>query len=62
MIENNLNAIINLNEVLGIVVIETIKYFDIQTTEEQINELSNKIVSNKKLHEALLKMISINNN
>lgn len=62
--KTTLNLTINndLNKLIAAVITEVIAYYQIQTTTEQVNELSNIITNSKNVQNAMINMISFEKN
>ncbi len=54
----NLTINTNLDKLIAAVIVEVIKYYQIQTTTEQVNELSDIITNSKNVQNAMINMIS----
>ncbi len=54
----NLTINNNLDKLIGAVITEVIAYYQIQTTTEQVNELSDIITNSKSVQNAMINMIS----
>lgn len=54
----NLTINTNLDKLIAAVIAEVITYYQIQTTTEQVNELSDIITNSKNIQNAMINMIS----
>lgn len=54
----NLTINNNLDKLIGAAITEVIAYYQIQTTTEQVNELSDIITNSKSVQNAMINMIS----
>ena len=54
----NLTINNNLDKLIGAVITEVIAYYQIQTTTEKVNELSDIITNSKSVQNAMINMIS----
>ena len=54
----NIETTINLDDFLAAVVIETIKFYNIKTNEEEVDKLNEIILNSKLVHNALKNLVS----